>query len=228
MFWGMLAVTAGLGVAGLDPVGALILATAIASGARRDAVLAFSASSLAVTVVVGIVLGESVQRLVDAISTGLHVPDVARFWLQLATAAALAIWAVRRHRQRRTKRIPEPRPARGSSMAAMLVAGVLWGIAALTDPTFYATAALAAQHGGIVVPAVLLTVWFLVSQLPAFAVTVTYLVDTEGPAVTRLVALTKRLSRVLTRVLTAVITLATGLLAASSATYLGTGMFLPV
>ena len=228
MSWGMFAAIAGLGVAGLDPVGALILTTAIASGARRSAVLAFFASSLGVTVLVGVALGESVQRLVDLVVSLIQVPDPARFWLQLTAAVALTVWAVRRYRNRNQSSPSQSRRARGSSMPAMLAAGTAWGIAALTDPTFYATAALAGQSRGIVVPAVLVMVWFLISQLPLLAVTVTYLINSEGPAVTRLVALTKRLSMALSHVLTALLAFAALLLAASSATYLGTGLFLPL
>ena len=181
MSWGMFAAIAGLGVAGLDPVGALILTTAIASGARRSAVLAFFASSLGVTVLVGVALGESVQRLVDVVVSLIQVPDPARFWLQLTAAVALTVWAVRRYRNRNQSSPSQSRRARGSSMPAMLAAGTAWGIAALTDPTFYATAALAGQSRGSVVPAVLVMVWFLISQLPLLAVTVTYLINSEGP-----------------------------------------------
>ena len=136
MSWGMFAAIAGLGVAGLDPVGALILTTAIASGARRSAVLAFFASSLGVTVLVGVALGESVQRLVDVVVSLIQVPDPARFWLQLTAAVALTVWAVRRYRNRNQSSPSQSRRARGSSMPAMLAAGTAWGIAALTDPTF--------------------------------------------------------------------------------------------
>ena len=161
-----------------------------------------------------------------------YAGPVADRWGRVRTmqvaAVALTVWAVRRYRNRNQSSPSQSRRARGSSMPAMLAAGTAWGIAALTDPTFYATAALAGQSRGIVVPAVLVMVWFLISQLPLLAVTVTYLINSEGPAVTRLVALTKRLSMALSHVLTALLAFAALLLAASSATYLGTGLFLPL
>lgn len=228
MEWGTFAATVGLGIAGLDPVGAMIATAGIAAGARRRAVLVFFASSLVVTVVVGVVLGESVQRVVEAILAHVRVPDPVRLWAQVAGAVALAAWAVLRIRHRRHPRPERPRRERGTSTTAMLVAGVLWGVAALTDATFYATAALTARDHGIVGPTILLTVWFVVSQLPLCAVTAAYLADTDGRVVARLVAATQRLARGLARALTVLVVVAAALLVGSSATYLATGAFLPV
>lgn len=227
MFWELLGATIGFGVAGLDPVGALIVAAAISKGTSRVSVLAFTLSSMLVTVVVGVILGESVSRLIAIAVSYISIPDGVRWWLQLAIAIAFIWWAVLRLRSRNAPDKPA-RKSRGSSISAMLLAGALWGVAALSDPTFYGVAALSIKTPGIVLPCLLVAVWFVVSQLPLMAVTVAFTVSADGASVQKLIARTQKFSRSLTPVLTVMILLVALALLVSCAIFLATGQYYPV
>ena len=160
----LLGTAIGLGVVGLDPVGALVAIGALAGGARDRAVVAFGVTVVLVTTVfgtalsliVGVRLAEIDWRVLDA----GHA-----FWAagEAAAGAGLLAWGTRRVHRPATAAAP---PQRGHSVLALLGTGVLFGVGAVLDPTFVALVVLAGRKGGLLEAGLAHLVWILVSQAP--------------------------------------------------------------
>ncbi|MEU2199221.1 hypothetical protein [Isoptericola sp. NPDC019482] len=217
----------GLGVAGLDPFGALLVVPALAAGARRRVVLLFFATAWLTTVLTGLVLGESVQHVVAWLRDALSVPDPVRLVAQLVAAAGLGVWAARRWVRRH-----DPAPERKRSVlagpVAMSLAGIFWGVSALSDPTFYALATVGASAPSLLAGAAVFTGWFLVSQAPLCLVVLALAAGKDSPPVRRAVALARRTARPAADVLTALLAATAVLLAANAATFVSGGAYWPV
>lgn len=162
----LLATSAGLGLAGLDPTGALIAVGALSAGARRRDVLACGGIAVLGTILFGTVLTLTVGDKVGAIQwERLVPPDQLSAVLEALVAAGFLWWGVARLR-RPAARPPKPARARGTGTLALLVFGVLWALAAVTDPSFLALVVLGGrdpQLAGIIGAQ---TLWVLISQLP--------------------------------------------------------------
>lgn len=163
----------GLGIAGLDPLGALIVAAALAAGSTRRAVSAFLVASTVTTVAVGGLLGRAIEPLLSSLGNLLNFPDAVWVAINILLVAVL-VWALARfwRRQDRADRSDsEPkRRAAGLSTWSLAGAGVLFGLSMLTDPTYYAIIALGTRVEGWLVPVLVVALWYLISQSPLFVV----------------------------------------------------------
>ena len=57
-----------LGVAGIDPLGAILLFSAIRTGASRVKIIAFTASTFVTTIIAGVVIAVASNRVVESVS----------------------------------------------------------------------------------------------------------------------------------------------------------------
>lgn len=162
-----------------------------------------------------------------AVSQSLVIPDALRAWLQVAAAGGLAGWATRRI-QHKPDHTEQKRPStRGTSTGAMTITGILWGVAALIDPTFYGAAALTARVD-VLSATLLIALWFVISQLPLCVVTVALVRSADRALVDRIVAVFTRVTRAAAPVLTVTIAVGALVLLANAATYLVAGSFWPL
>lgn len=155
----------GLGLAGLDPAGALIAAAALAAGARTRSVVAFGLVALLGTVLLGVTLslalGTELARI-DWLAL-LPVGRVAA-WIGLTLGVSLLVWAVARL-VRRTVHAPKPRRVRAGTVG-LVSTGALFALSAVLDPTFVAVTVLAGRTPGAVAVVVAQLLWALLSQAP--------------------------------------------------------------
>lgn len=167
-----LAAQFGLGLAGFDPIGALLVAGALAVGASRRAVLAFAVSCLLLTLALGVGLSYALGPLLANAASTLHIADQWWLLIELVVAAVLCAWGIRRIRNHSGRRsgTDSPRPVRGVGITAMTISGALWGVAAATDPTFYASALLAGRRDAFLM-IVGIALWYAVSQFPLHVLT---------------------------------------------------------
>ncbi|GAA1877373.1 hypothetical protein [Lapillicoccus jejuensis] len=225
MSWGLVSGVLGFAVVGFDPFSVLILAAALGAGARRRALVAFAVGTLLATVVLGTVLGRSVHHLTGYLLHEVrHVPGGWRLAVELVVAAALAGWAAHRWASRDRPRDPTS-PPKGLSARALLVAGVLWGLAGVSDPGYVGAVLLTAREDSHLVMAGALLLWFLVAQSPMVVTVAALAAGRDSPAVTRVVAGTQRLVGALRPVATAVVALAALALLADGVTYVVSGRF---
>lgn len=223
----MTAAVIGLGLGGFDPFGALIVLPAIAAGARRRAVAGFFLSAAVVTIATGLVLGESVQYVTRFLADAIEVPDPVRLMIQAVAAVGIGVWAWVRWHRRNAPQKQRSRPSRLVGMWPMTLAGVLWGISALTDPTFYGAAALSATTPSAVSSAIIFTAWFLISQLPLCLVVTALALGQDSALFTRVTRLVSRLSTTTAPLLTILLAATSFLLFLNAGTYLVTGEFSP-
>jgi hypothetical protein len=155
-----------LGLAGLDPAGALVVAGALAAGAREGHVVLFGLVVLVGTVVLGTTLSLSVGPRVAEIDWSMFAPgDRTVAFVEALLGVGLVCWGVVRAR-RPTVRAPKPRSARGTGPIALVGAGILLALSAVLDPTFVALTVITGRDGSFWSAVVAHSVWVLVSQGP--------------------------------------------------------------
>ena len=153
----------GLGVAGFDPFGALLVAAALMMGASRAAAAMFLASSAVVPLAVAVVAGHALGPIEAEIKPWLHLPGYVWAAISLVTGLGLIGWAVWR-----ALRPPTDKPAKapkGISVPAMAVAGLGFGVTALVDPAYYAAIAVVARVHDPWLRVALLVLWFVIAQI---------------------------------------------------------------
>ena len=155
-----------LGLAGLDPAGALVVAGALAAGARERNVVLFGLVVLVGTVVLGTTLSLSVGPRVAEVDWSVLAPgDRTVAFVEALLGVGLVCWGVVRAR-RPTAHAPKPRSARGTSPIALVGAGILFALSAVFDPTFVALTVIAGREGSFWPAVVAQSAWVLVSQGP--------------------------------------------------------------
>lgn len=92
----LLLVALGLGLAGLDPAGALIAAGALGSGAREPHVAAYGLVSLLGTVVLGASLSLTVGPRVAAVDWGALASSPGAAVVEVVLGLGLVAWSVAR------------------------------------------------------------------------------------------------------------------------------------
>lgn len=162
---GLLVTALGLGLAGLDPAGALIAVAALAAGARTPAVLLYGAVAIVGTALLGTVLSLTLgSRLAGVDWTALIPGGRGGALLELGVGLALLIWAALRL-LRREVRAPKPRRGRTGS-AGLVAVGALFALSAALDPTFVALVVLAGRGQGLLAVALAHVLWAVLSQAP--------------------------------------------------------------
>lgn len=181
-----LAAAFGLGIAGIDPLGAVLLMTAIAVRASRTKTSLFMLAVFISTVVVGIVvslLGDGIVRFISDVIP----PDTSSIWLciNIGLVILISIWLVHSLRKDHNKKKPRKKSQTLTGTTWQFIAfGALFGISTAIDPTFVANAAIAAQTGSIFAMIGLHTVWLIVSQCMLFVLFVAYLFGVHRPLIT--------------------------------------------
>ncbi|MEO1056367.1 MAG: hypothetical protein AAFY28_05565 [Actinomycetota bacterium] len=179
--------SAGLGAAGFDPLGAVLLAAAIGAGATRPKVLSFAVAVFVSTVLVGTVLATIGAELFDGGLSWPSIPGAVWAWLELLAAALIIGWLIWRP-QRIPDQTSQPRRRISGSVAAFALAGVGFTVTSVVDPTFLATIAIAGQRDDLVAAVLAFAVWVFVSQLMLWGLVVAF----EFGAHERLIAATRR------------------------------------
>lgn len=171
---GLLLAALGLGVAGLDPTGALLAAAGLAAGARARAAVLFGASVLVLTAALGTVLSLTAGSALAGVDWTSSLPGgpVTAGLEALAGAVALA-WVVVRLRRRADPGREEAAAdagrrggARLASSAGMVGAAVLFTAGAVLDPSFVGLVVLAGRDEPLVQVVAAHLVWSVVSQAP--------------------------------------------------------------
>jgi hypothetical protein len=155
----------GLGLAGLDPAGALIAVAALAAGARDRSVLAYGVVAILGTVLVGTVLSLGIGTELAQVDWLALLP-VGRLAaiIEIALGVGLLVWAVVRL-TRRTVHAPKPRRVRAGT-AGLISTGALFALSAVLDPTFVAVTVLAGRGPSPVAVVVAQLLWAVISQAP--------------------------------------------------------------
>lgn len=166
----------GLGIAGIDPLGAVILIAAIAANFTRARIIFFSITVLVSAIITGTILSVVGAGFITSIKDQLPVPT-SSVWLavNLAIAVIILVWVIRRKLSENKQKVEKPRKKTNSSYTAIAATGILFGAGSILDPTFLASISLAAQTNDLITILVMHTVWIITSQIMLFVLFVAYL-----------------------------------------------------
>ena len=125
------------------------------------------------------------RPLVSTVESWLQLPGMV--WAFVALAAGVILgWAVLRLRRGARPETPQQHRTRGSSVGAMALAGLAFGLTALLDPAFYAIVSVTARNSDVLVHLVGLVIWFVVAQWLLIGLVAVSLFDRQRTAAARL------------------------------------------
>lgn len=225
----LILVALGLGIAGIDIFGIVVIVAALSAGASKRAILTFATTVFIGTVILGtalsLLLGSSVGRITEYIQ---ELPDVIWVCANLLAALLLLVWATKRlikyikHRKQ---------PKQKSSFDKWLkyglfIVGVWFAVCALTDPSFLALIAISGNNDGVVGIVIAHALWILVSQAPLFIFATAVKFDKHKPLMKKIEKAKKRYSRRTSLLLTAIVALAAAAFIINLTAYLITSEWL--
>ena len=167
----LFAIALGLGLAGLDPAGALLAAGALAAGARERDVAAHGLVALLGTVAFGTALSLTVAPRVAEIDWVALASTPGAALVEGVLGLGLLAWGAARA-WRPATRAPKPRSPRGTGPFALLALAVLSALMAVLDPTFVSLAVIAGRGEPVWSVVAAHAVWIIVSQAPLVALLV--------------------------------------------------------
>lgn len=213
----------GLGLAGLDPAGALMAVATLAAGAQRRTVLGFGLTVLGGSAALGVTLSLTLGvRLRSVDLLGLLPRGGLGALLEVVLGFGLLGWAW--WRQRRSTMPGAERLGR-SRLGPVLGLGVAYAALSLTDPTFAGMVVLAGRGQPVVDVVTAHLVWSLASQLPLVVLLVAVLAGAHGGAVTWFQRWWARVGPALRRGVTALALIVGVLLVADAGLFAATGRF---
>lgn len=213
----------GLGLAGLDPAGALMAVAVLAAGASRRTVLVFGLTVLGGSAALGVTLSLTLGvRLRSVDLLGLLPRGGLGALVEVVLGLGLLAWVWWRWR-----RPVAPRAERlgRSRLVPVLGLGVAYAFLSLTDPTFAGIVVLAGRGQAVAEVVTAHLVWSLASQLPLVVLLVAVLAGAHDGAVTWFQRWWGRVGPALRRVVTALALTVGVLLLADAGLFAATGRF---
>ena len=217
--------TVGLGVAGIDPLGAMLLFSVIRTGAGRINIIALTASSFFTTVVAGVVIADASSRVVgSAPLETLSEPGAIWAYLEIGVAVLIGYWLVQRLIDKRDFVKKEKKQhLLGGTVFAYILAGAVFSVTAVIDPTFLATVVVVADANDVFINIIAFTIWTVISQFMLFALFVAYLAGVDQHLVGATMLLWQRHKHLFQGILHAFSALAVLLLLADAIYYIMNG-----
>lgn len=222
-----------LGVVGLDPLAAIMMTSAIAAGAGKRKVAAFSLSFLLGTCVLGSVLAMLGKDALDAVFNAMPAESSGLWaWIYLVIAALLALWVagrIRKIQQLRQGISPKEsrftaKILRGSTLV-FIGGGLLWALSCFTDPSFYAVIAATAGTRNLLAMLVFPALWIFISQIPLLLVAGAYFLGLYDKFKSKFTWANQQTRRP-SRLLTALAAIVAGLLCVDAAVYFIQGRYI--
>ncbi len=174
---GFMLEAAGLGLAGLDPTGALIAIAALIGGARGRYVVVFGLVGLLGTVAFGTALALELGPRIARVDWSKYAPEERTVaFVGVVLGLGLLVWGAVSI-LRRDKAAPESKPLllrmiRITGPVSMAGIGVLYAFAATSDPAFDSLVVIAGRDKPVWAVIAAFFIWTLVSRSPLVLVTV--------------------------------------------------------
>ncbi|PID33065.1 hypothetical protein CR969_02725 [Candidatus Saccharibacteria bacterium] len=218
-----------LGLAGIDPLGMLLLAAARASGMRRRPIALFGITVLVGTIAFGVGVTLLLGGQIHAIAQWFNnAPDELYVILQLLITGMLIIWGTRRIiRQLRA----EPVAKSESNLVKFLrfgaiPVGLLFTLSMAIDPSFLALIPLSAHSSNLVLTILVFTIWITVSQSPLFLFVIASCLNADKKLILWIQKVQKRHAKRINTIINVCILIAAGILSTDVFWFLATGKWL--
>lgn len=165
-----------LGFGGFDPMGAVIIMTALAHKVPKKNVYLFSLMALISTTLFGTLFSSGIGTGANYLS-GLfnQIPDMVYVVLDFVIAIAAGTWLINRvffKEKSSEKEDKKESKFMGFARKSMPLAGFLFGFWAMSDPTFWTVVALTAKDGNLFMRILCSAIWMVIGQLPLYALTI--------------------------------------------------------
>ena len=220
--------TIGLGVLGIDPITAMYMMSMRLRGERKSRITWFFLSFAVSTILVGTVLAASMGAAAADFLQSVMPDDNSRFWAiaEFAISIVILIWVAKRVFAGSGREKKQPRETVCGGALGYAVMGFVFAVTSFTDPTFYAVMLVGGESRSVVTAALLLALWFVVSQCLAVAVYAAIQCNRLDALAARLDEWKARSLTMFNRVLHGVLILVAILLAADATAYLSAGEYL--
>lgn len=175
--------TVALGFAGLDPIGGVIVMSAIAHKTPKSKVIAFSViallSTVTLIVLISFCLRAGVLHAYESMGRGM---DEFFLVLDFVVAIVAGAWFIKRAFFKAKTSDAKGKPSEAedkeesklskSARKNLPLAGVLLSFWIMTDPIFWSFVTMIAREGGLIFWIFLAVVWVFLSQIPLFVLTI--------------------------------------------------------
>ena len=220
--------TIGLGVLGIDPITAAYMMSMRLRGERKSRITWFFLSFAIFTILVGTVLAASMGAAAAVFLQSILPDDGSRFWAiaELAVSVVILLWVARRVFAGPKREKKQPREAGRGGALGHIAVGFVFAITSFSDPTFYAVMLIGGESRSVVTAALLLALWFAVSQCLAMVVYAAIQCDRLDALVARLDKWKARNLTLFNRALHGALIAIAILLAVDASAYMFTGVYL--
>lgn len=224
-----LPIVIGLGLAGIDPVGMLVLMGSLSTGLSKQKALLFGLLVLFGTSLTGTIfselLGSTLRQLGNVLSKSVtilnNVPDIGWVIFNLVVIIALIYWGLQRDNK---KHILEEKGQKSSK--GLWFGAVFMIFTAVTDPSFLAVLALSGHKGNIILSFLYSFIWTILSQAPLFLLMVAILFNQHVRFVTKFNQMREKYQHLIHNFLTGLIYLIALVFVADLLSFLSTGQWL--
>lgn len=218
--------TFGLGVLGIDPVTAVYLMAMALRKEKKSKISLFFLSFAGFSVLVGAALSTIFGVATIDFLKNMIPGDDSPFWavLKLAIAIFILVWTTGKL-LRKSKPREEPHKEIGGYWSC-IITGFLFAISSFTDPTFYAVILMGGDSENFLTAALLLALWFLVSQFMAVIIYVANEVNLLDKLLALLEKLKQKNMKVVSYVLYAILFIIAIALLIDAGCYLLSGKYL--
>ncbi len=165
-----------LGLAGFDIAGAIIIITALSMKLPKKQIYIFALTSLSSTLIIGLLFSKVLKESIDYFSNIFeYIPDKIYAIIGFVLGLALLYWFIERvfikdkyqEKEDKKENFFEKFIKNG-----LFIVGLLFSLWAISDPSFWALVALAAQNNNLIIVILAFIIWMIVGQLPLYVLTI--------------------------------------------------------
>ena len=171
----------GLGLLAIDPVEAMLVASAIMARTKKSKIVLFTLTFILGTAGFGVILSLLGQGAIDYVRS-IIPSDTSPLWaiLNIVIIAAVIVWLVIRFTRRNKPSKKEKKQLFGNTWS-FVAAALLLAVSALADPTFYAVILTAAETHNVFAMIGLNLLWIIIGESPLVILFIAYLFNAHKP-----------------------------------------------
>ena len=164
--------TIGLGILGVDPITVVYVLAMGLRNEKKSKITLFFLSFAGFSIFIGAGSAAIFEATAADFLKNIIPGDNSPFWagLEFAISVIILVWVFGKLATNKDKKDKKERkPVIGNGFK-YITTGLVFALTSFTDPTFYAVILMGGETGNFFLAAILLAIWFLVSQFMAVIV----------------------------------------------------------